>query len=72
MAWAQLPVQNIDRSRHGNLASAQQLVRQAVDRRTDVHRPNYYKLGGHADRAKACLRKANEENRRGADAAPRR
>ena len=32
MAFAQEPVQNIDPARHGNLAAAQDLVRQAYDR----------------------------------------
>lgn len=71
-AFAQEPVQNIDPSRHGNLAAAQDLVRQAYDRLTVAQQDNGNQLGGHADKAKELLRQANVEIRLAADAANQR
>ncbi|TPE63087.1 hypothetical protein FJQ54_04370 [Sandaracinobacter neustonicus] len=71
-AFAQEPVQNIDPSRHGNLAAAQDLVRQAYDRLSVAQRENGNNLGGHAEKAKALLQQANIEIRRAADAANQR
>lgn len=68
-AFAQEPVQNIDPSRHGNLAAAQDLVRQAYDRLSVAQRENGNDLGGHAEKAKALLQQANAEIRLAADAA---
>lgn len=69
---AQEPVRNIDPARHGNLAAAQDLVRQAFDRITVAQQDNRYNLGGHAGRAKELLRQANEEIKAAAEAANRR
>lgn len=66
------PVLDIDPARHGNLASAQEYVRQAYDRITDAQRANDGELGGHAARAKDILRQVNIELRLAADAANRR
>ena len=71
-ALAQEPVQNIDPSRHGNLAAAQDLVRQAYDRLSVAQKDNNSQLGGHADKAKELLRQANVEIRLAADAANQR
>ena len=71
-AFAQEPVQNIDPSRHGNLAAAQDLVRQAYDRLSVAQRENGNDLGGHAEKAKALLQQANMEIRLAADAANQR
>jgi hypothetical protein len=71
-ALAQEPVQNIDPSRHGNLAAAQDLVRQAYDRLTNAQQENNGDLGGHASKAKELLRQANIEIRLAADAANQR
>ena len=71
-ALAQEPVQNIDPQRHGNLAAAQGLVRQAFDRISAAQADNRYDLGGHAARAKELLRQANEEIKLSAEAANRR
>lgn len=71
-AFAQEPVQNIDPSRHGNLAAAQDLVRQAYDRLSVGQRENGNDLGGHAEKAKALLQQANAEIRLAADAAGQR
>lgn len=71
-AVAQEPVRNIDPARHGNLAAAQDLIRQAFDRITTAQQDNRYDLGGHAGRAKSLLQQASEELRMAADAANRR
>jgi hypothetical protein len=68
---AQVPVQNIDPERHGNLAAAQRLVVQAFERLGDAQNANDYQLGGHAARAKDLLRQANEEIKMAAEAANR-
>jgi hypothetical protein len=70
-ATAQEPVENVDRYRHGNLAAAQRLVREAYDRLSDAQADNDYHLGGHAARAKELLREANEEIKLAAEAANR-
>lgn len=72
VACAQVPVQNIDPERHGNLAAAQRLVRQAFDRLSDAQAANDYRLGDHAARAKELLREANEEIKLAAETANRR
>lgn len=69
---AQVPVQNIDPGRHGNLAAAQRLVVQAFERLSDAQNANDYHLGGHAARAKELLREANEEIKLAAESANRR
>jgi hypothetical protein len=69
---AQVPVQNIDPARHGNLAAAQQLVVQAFQRLSDAQFANDNQLGGHVARAKELLREANNEIKLAAEAANRR
>ena len=71
-AFAQEPVQNIDAARHGNLAAAQDHVRQAYDRLTVAQQDNNAQLRGHAEKAKQLLRQANIEIRLAADAANQR
>ena len=71
-ASAQVPVQNIDPERHGNLAAAQRLVVQAFERLSDAQVANNYQLGGHVERAKDLLRQANEEIKMAAETANRR
>ena len=71
-ASAQMPVQDIDPMRHGNLAAAQRLVVQAFERLSDAQVVNDYQLGGHVARAKDLLRQANEEIKLAAEAANRR
>ena len=69
---AQVPVQNIDPERHGNLAAAQRLVVQAFERLRDAQVANDYQLGGHVTRAKDLLRQANEEVKLAAETANQR
>ena len=71
-AHTQEPVQNVDASRHGNLAAAQGLVRQAFDRLSLAQKANNDRLGGHADKAKELLRQANAEISLAAGAADQR
>lgn len=63
---------NVSPDRHGNLAAAQELVRQAFDKLSAAQQANNDDLGGHAGRAKDLLRQANEEIKLAADAANRR
>jgi hypothetical protein len=55
LACAQEPVQNIDRERHGNLATAQKLVREAFDRLTEAQAANNYDLGAMPIRLRSCF-----------------
>lgn len=66
------PVLNIDPQRHGNLAAAQRLVRDAFDRLTEAQKDNRYNLDGHAAGAKELLRQADDEIKLAAEAANRR
>lgn len=68
-SFAQEPAQNIDPARHGNLAAAQDLARQAFDRLTAAQDANEFDLGGHAGKAKELLRQANIEIKMAANAA---
>ena len=51
------PVQNVDPSRHGNIARAQELSRQAYDALTAAQNANEFDMGGHAANAKSPIRK---------------
>jgi cellobiose-specific phosphotransferase system component IIA len=68
-AAAQVPAQNIDPARHGNLAAAQSLVLNAYDKVSNAQDANNHELGGHADRAKQLMREANDEMRLAASVA---
>ena len=58
--WRRSPAQDIGH-RHGNLRTAQQLVRQAYDYVSQAQFTNNNDMGGHAGRAKELLRQANDE-----------
>jgi hypothetical protein len=66
------PVIDVSPYRHGNLASAQELVRGAYDKLSDAQAANHDELGGHAARAKELLREAADEIKLAAIAANRR
>ena len=68
-AMAQEPAENISATKHGNLAAAQTLVRQAFDRITAAQQDHNYDLGGHAGKAKDLLRQANDELKLAAESA---
>jgi hypothetical protein len=71
-AFAQEPAQNVSRYRHGNLAAAQDLARQAYDRVSAAQQANEFDLGGHAARAKQLLEQVNGEIKQAAEAANHR
>lgn len=66
------PVTNVDPHRHGNIARAQELSRQAYDAMTAAQQANEFDLGGHASRAKELLAQANQEMKLAAEAANNR
>lgn len=68
-SFAQAPAQNVSPARHGNLAAAQNLIRQAFDKLTAAQAANEYDLGGHAARAKQLLDQAANEIKLAAEAA---
>lgn len=61
LAFAQRPVTDIDRNRHGNLAAAQEHVVQAYNTVVDAQKANKEELGGHAEKAIELLDQANRE-----------
>jgi len=68
---AQDPVQNIERSRHPNLAEAQHLVAQANGFIAAAQKDNRYDMHGHAQKARELLAQANDELKRAAEDAGR-
>ena len=66
------PVVNVDPSRHGNIARAQELSRQAFDAMTAAQNANEFDMDGHAAKAKDLLAQANQEMKLAALAANRR
>jgi hypothetical protein len=66
------PPLDVSPYRHGNLASAQELLRSAYDRLGDAQQANNSELGGHAARAKELLREADDEIKLAAMTANRR
>jgi hypothetical protein len=71
-AIAQEPVQNVSPYRHGNLAAAQDLARQAYDRISQAQVANEFDLGGHAAKAKKLLEQVNWQIKQAAEAANNR
>lgn len=69
IVFAQAPVVNIDRHRHGNLASAQSHIVQAYQSINAAQQANDGQLGGHAQRAKDLLTQADAELRLAANVA---
>jgi hypothetical protein len=55
------PVQNIDPTRHPNLAAAQNLVAEAFDKVSAAQHANEWDMQGHASRAKDLMVTINEE-----------
>lgn len=64
------PERNIGR-RHPNLAAAQRFCQQAFDRTVAAQQANEFDLGGHAQRAKDLLDRANNELKQAAEASNR-
>ncbi len=67
--YADTPAQNINVSKHPNLAKAQYLVNLAYLKIVDAQKANEYDLGGHADKAKSYLEQANDHLKQAALAA---
>lgn len=67
MMFAQAPVVNISRYRHGNLAVAQSSIVHAYQSISQAQQANDGQLGGHAQRAKDLLVQADQELRLAAD-----
>lgn len=61
VAIADQPFLDVDPARHGNLAAAQQLSRQAFDKLSAAQQANPSDLGGHAQKAKNLLIQVNQE-----------
>ena len=61
--FAQGPVVNIDKNRHGNLAAAQSYIVQAYQKIDAAQAANQDQLGGHAQNAKNLLTQADAELR---------
>lgn len=64
------PERNVCR-RHPNLAAAQRLTQQAYERIVAAQQANEFDLGGHAQRAKDLLDRANNELKEAAEASNR-
>lgn len=69
VVFAQAPVVNIDRRRHGNLSAAQSYIVQAFQKLDQAQQANEDQLGGHAQRAKDLLIQADSEIRLAANVA---
>jgi hypothetical protein len=63
------PAQNIDPSRHPNLAKAQSDLNLAFQKIVDAQKANEYDLGGHADKAKQLIQEASDHLKQAALAA---
>ncbi len=72
LVFAQAPSVTVDASRHGNLARAQQSIREAWNSVDLAQRDNDNHLGGHAAKAKELLDQANQEIESAANSADAR
>jgi hypothetical protein len=63
--------QNVNPNRNPNLAAAQVLIEQAMEKVTVAQRANEYDMGGHAAKAKELLSQAYREIKLAARAANR-
>ena len=69
MTVAQEPVQNIDKDKHPNLATAQKLIAEANNYIVTAQKDNKYDMKGHADKARQLLVQATAELKQAAEAA---
>jgi hypothetical protein len=67
MVFAQGPAQNIDASKHPNLASAQTSIAHAYQKIDAAQQANREQLGDHAERAKQLLVQASQELKEAAE-----
>jgi hypothetical protein len=68
---AQRPIDNVNASRHPNLAAAQRLSSQAYRRIIEAQEANEWDMNGHAQHAKELLDEVNRELSAAAEAANR-
>ena len=61
------PADNVNPSRHPNIAAAQRLSTQAYDKIVAAQKANEFDLGGHAQKAKELLEQANRELKEAAE-----
>ena len=64
-----LPVENVSKGRHPNIAAAQRLSQQAYEKITAVQEADEWDMQGHAKKAKQLLEEVNNELRQAAGAA---
>jgi hypothetical protein len=69
MILAAKPVENVNPHKHPNLASAQELVRQAYQKVGAAQKANEWDMDGHAAKAKELLDQVNVELKQAAEAA---
>jgi hypothetical protein len=70
-AFAREPVENVNPYRQPNIAEAQRLCRMAYENVVAAQKANEYDMGGHAQKAKELLEKANWELKQAAQVANR-
>ncbi len=58
---AQAPTQNVNPSRHPNIAAAERLTEMAYQKIVAAQQGNEYDLNGHAAKAKELLEQADQE-----------
>jgi F0F1-type ATP synthase membrane subunit b/b' len=63
------PVQNVNPSRHPNIAAAQRLSEKAYEKIVAAQQANEFDMEGHAKKAKELLEQANEQLKQAAEAA---
>lgn len=63
--------EKVSAARHPNLAAAQRLCQEAVQRISAAQEANEFDMGGHAKKAKTLLDEANSELKMAAEAANR-
>jgi hypothetical protein len=69
MTLAQEPVQNIDKDKHPNLATAQKLIAEANNYIVTAQKDNKDDMQGHAEKARQLLVQASAELKQAAEAA---
>jgi DnaJ-class molecular chaperone len=69
VVYADTPVQNVDPTKHPNLAKAQSDLNLAYQKIVDAQKANEYDLGGHADKAKQLIQEASDHLKQAALAA---
>jgi hypothetical protein len=69
LALAKDPPKNVSIAKHPNLAAAQKLVAQALEKLETAQKANEYDMDGHAQKVRELLQTANDEIKLAAEAA---